>query len=182
MNGPSFTDRFKSVSDITRNLMTGKLNKGISDLLQLRRQDKFRKNYRNRGANDPNLAGYICANCGGVMEEQDYGKHPISDNQFLCDKCFNKVAPAVATASSDAPKVIRVVLEPQDLHPEFLQTFMDETGLLDGDSLGEFIDSLSPEECSIMKEHKNRPHILRQLKEMILSDFDESAKDLEMEG
>jgi len=70
---------------------------------------------------------------------------------------------------------LKIVIRPKDLHPEFLREFEDE------DSVMDFLESLSEHECSIIKTHCGEPDILRQIRDSVFSDLDETSKDLAME-
>lgn len=70
---------------------------------------------------------------------------------------------------------VEVVIDPRSLPDDFLQEFGDE------DSLFDFLESLSEQECSIINANKDDIETLRQFRDFIVSDLDETSKDLAME-
>lgn len=116
----------------------------------------------------PNLAPFI---------EED-GR----ENGHICTHCVDWIEKnAVATtafnyrAYKTAEQAMRITINPRDLHPQFLSVFQDE------DDIQNFLDSLSEYECSIIQQHRHNLNILKQIYDDVMSDLEETSKDLAME-
>jgi hypothetical protein len=70
---------------------------------------------------------------------------------------------------------VDITLDPSELPPDFIKEFGDE------DALYDFLESLSEHDCSIMKHNRDNLALLRKLRDEILSDLDETSKELAME-
>ena len=131
--------------------------------------------------------GQPCSICRKVAPSlQGAEPHLNAENQidgYICASCVNYILrknPHLTRSFNlqdhkEAQKTMKITIHPSELTPEFLQEFEDE------DSFFDFIDSLSEHECSIMKQHGGNPDILRQIRELVVSDLDETSKDLAME-
>jgi hypothetical protein len=68
-----------------------------------------------------------------------------------------------------------IMLNPQELHPNFLKEFQDDEDLFG------FLESLTEQDLCIMKQHAQDPETLQKIYIRVTKDLNETAKQLAME-